>query len=50
MGNVYAKQEKWADAIKYFDKSLAEHRDQEVVKKKAQVSNSPGTMYMCVCV
>lgn len=37
MGNVYFKQEKWADAVKYYDKSLTEHRTQEVVNKKAQV-------------
>lgn len=39
-GNVYLRQEQWGDAIKWFDKSLAEHRDQEVVKKKQKVGPS----------
>lgn len=37
---MYLRQEQWGDAIKWFDKSLAEHRDQEVVKKKQKVSPS----------
>lgn len=38
IGNAYFKQEKWELAIKYFDKSLAEHRNQDIVKKKKEVS------------
>lgn len=34
MGNVYYQQKQWKDAIKYFDKSLTEHRNAEVLKKK----------------
>ena len=41
-GNVYLKQEQWADAIKWFDKSLTEHRDQDVVKKKQKVGSHSG--------
>jgi stress-induced-phosphoprotein 1 len=33
-GNVYFKQSKWEESIKWYDKSLAEHRNQEVVRKK----------------
>ena len=38
MGNVYYKQKQWKEAIKYFDDSLAEHRNAEVLKKKQTVS------------
>lgn len=41
-GNVYLKQEQWEDAIKWFDKSLTEHRDQEVVKRKQKVGSHSG--------
>ena len=41
-GNVHLKQEQWEDAIKWFDKSLTEHRDQEVVKRKQKVGLHPG--------
>lgn len=37
MGNVYFKQSKWNDAIKYYDKALAEHRSPDVMTKKSQV-------------
>ena len=37
-GNVYFKQSKWEESIKWYDKSLAEHRNQEVVRKKESVS------------
>lgn len=47
-GNVYLKQEQWQDAIKWFDKSLAEHRDQEVVKKKQKVSSHSGSCHVVV--
>lgn len=40
MGNVYFKQQKWSDAIKFYDKSLTEHRTQDVVAKKAEVCHS----------
>ena len=38
MGNVYYKQKQWKEAIKCFDKSLTEHRNAEVLKKKQTVS------------
>ena len=37
MGNVYYQQKQWKEAIKYFDKSLTEHRTAEVLKKKQNV-------------
>ena len=37
MGNVYYQQKQWNEAIKYFDKSLTEHRTAEVLKKKQNV-------------
>jgi len=39
MGNVYYQQQQWKDAIKFFDKSLTEHRNADVLKKKQQVSD-----------
>ncbi len=41
IGNVYVKQEKWELAVKYFDKSLADHRNPDIVNKKREV---------CLCV
>ena len=38
MGNVYYQQQQWKEAIKYFNKSLAEHRNSDVLKKKQNVS------------
>lgn len=38
MGNVYFKQSKWEEAIKYYDKSLAEHRNSDVNAKRIQVN------------
>ena len=40
-GNVYFKQKKWADAIKWFDKSLTDHRNQAVIKKRSEVGPTP---------
>jgi len=37
MANAYLKQEKLKEAIQYFDKSLSEHRDPEIVKKRAEI-------------
>ena len=39
MGNVYWKQDKWADALRWYDKSLAEHRNPDIVAKKNEVWN-----------
>lgn len=33
IGNVYAKQEKYEDAVKYYNKSLSEYRDTDVLKQ-----------------
>ena len=37
IGNVYVKQDKLDAAIKAYDHSLAEHRNQDVVKKREEV-------------
>ena len=34
---MYWKQEKWAEAVKWYDKSLAEHRNPDIVSKKNEV-------------
>ena len=34
---MYYKQQQWALAVKFYDKSLAEHRTPEVRTKKAEV-------------
>ena len=36
-GNVHFRKKRWDDAIRYFDKSLAEHRNPDVVTKKNTV-------------
>ena len=46
MGNVYYQQKQWTDAIKYFDKSLTEHRTAEVLKKKQAVSIPVCVLYV----
>ena len=38
MGNVYNRQEKWEEALRFYDKSLAEHRNPDIVLKKNEVS------------
>lgn len=37
MANAYLKQDKLKEAVQYFDKSLSEHRDPEIVKKRTEV-------------
>ena len=37
IGTAYYKQEKLEPAVKYFNKSLAEHRNPDIVKKKLEV-------------
>ena len=46
MGNVYFQQQLWKDAIKYFDKSLTEHRNADVLKKKQIVSSH--IIFLCL--
>ena len=38
VGNAYLKQMDYENAVKYFNKSLTEHRNPEVVTKKNEVS------------
>ena len=37
IGNAYYKKEDLYNALIYFNKSLSEHRDQDIVKKTLQV-------------
>ncbi|XP_031560926.1 stress-induced-phosphoprotein 1-like [Actinia tenebrosa] len=37
MGNTYFKQEKYEDALKYYQKSITEHRSPDIAKKCQQV-------------
>ena len=39
MGNVYWKLENWAEALKWYEKSVAEHRNPDVVIKKNEVGS-----------
>ena len=38
VGNAYFKKEDYNNALLYFNKSLSEHRDPEIVKKSQEVS------------
>ena len=38
MGSVYVKRKDLENAVKYFDKSLAEHRNPDIVAKKNEVT------------
>ena len=49
MGGVYVKQDKLSEAVKAYDHSLAEHRNQEVVKKKIEVSIFEAVTYGYYC-
>lgn len=40
MGTAYYKQDKLELALKYLDKSLAEHRNPDIVKRKIEVSGN----------
>ena len=37
IGSVHMKQEEYALAVKFFDKSLTEFRNQDIIKKKKEV-------------
>src|SRR6218665_2003637 len=39
VGNAYFKKEDYNNALLYFNKSLSEHRDPEIVKKSQEVSS-----------
>lgn len=45
IGTAYLKQENLEMALKYFDKSLADHRNPDIVKKKIEVRT-----YQCLAV
>ena len=49
IGNVHLKMERYQLAIKYFDKSVAEHRSQDIVKKKLEVRQFIGVFFCQVC-
>lgn len=38
VGNAYQKKEDFSNAVLYYNKSLSEHRDPEIVKKAQEVS------------
>lgn len=38
MANAYLKQNMVKEAVQFFDKSLSEHRDPEIVKKRLEVN------------
>ena len=49
MGNVYLKQGDYENAIKFFDKSLADHRNPDIVSKSIEVhlpSNAAAISYL----
>ena len=39
IGNVHFKKGEWEEAVKEYNHSLAEHRNQDIVKKKNEVSS-----------
>ena len=47
---MFFKQSKWEDAIKWYDKSLAEHRNPEVNKKKQTVRGVAAGGVAAVCI
>ena len=50
MGNVYWRQEKWFEAVRWYDKSLAEHRNPDIVSKKNEVRLQTTTPSVCLYV
>ena len=46
IGNLHLKMEQYQLAIKYFDKSVAEHRSQDRVKKNLEVRHFVGVFFL----
>ena len=46
--NVHLMMERYQLAIKYFDKSVAEHRSQDLVKKNLEVRHFVGVVFFLV--
>jgi len=47
IGSVHMKREEYALAVKFFDKSLAEFRNQDIIKKKKEVMDRGGQVKVC---